>query len=315
MRTCIAMTPRPTPRIWAICILLVFWTAAIPSLAAELDDRAVTVVPDQEKRSTIQDVDGYAYLSEDKTLSQTRQAAMTNAKRQAVEQAKTYISSKTTVENFEITQDIIEGASAGAVTVLEQKDLGIEDNNRYHVWIRAEVEYGLKPPSPSAPMSSAAAPITADGPLTVKVWTPKKHYQDGERIEIFIQGNRDFYARIVDITTSGDIFQLLPNAYRGQTQFMAGKVYRIPDTEDRFDLKVSPPYGEDQIVVYASDRPLGDVPLDPTGGGLGSYRGSREALGVRTRGIQVTGAAGAVTPDGPSGAEFYEGTWRVTTGP
>lgn len=164
-------------------------------------------------------------------------------------------------------------------------------------------------------MSAGAPSITTDGPLTVKAWTPQKHYRDGERIEIFIQGNRDFYARIVDVTSGGDIIQLLPNAYRGQARFMAGKVYRIPDTGDRFDLKVSPPYGEDQIVVHASDRPLGDVPLDPSGGGLGSYRGSREALGVRTRGIQVTGSAGTTAPAGPTGAEFYEGTWRVTTGP
>lgn len=145
MRISTALAPRSILRIWAVCVFWTIGTAAVSSFAAEPETRAVTVVPDQEKRSTIQDVDGYAYLSEDKTLSQTRQAAMANAKRQAVEQAKTYISSKTRVEDFEITQDIIEGESAGAVTVLEHKDLGIEDNNRYHVWIRAEVEYGLKP--------------------------------------------------------------------------------------------------------------------------------------------------------------------------
>ncbi|MFH1980894.1 MAG: DUF4384 domain-containing protein [Pseudomonadota bacterium] len=263
----------------------------------------------------IQEVDGFAYLSEDKTLSQTRQTAMANAKRQAVEQAKTYISSKTTVENFEITQDVIEGASAGVVTVLEQKDLGIEGNNRYHVWIKAEVEYGLKPPPASPAASGAPASMDVDGPLTVKVWTSRKHYRDGERIEIFIQGNRDFYARIVDITSNGSIIQLLPNTYRRQTQFKAGQVYRIPDAEDRFDLKVSPPYGEDQIVVYASDSPLGDVALEPASGGLNSYQGSRESLGVSTRGIQVSGTAGSSRPEGATGAEFYEGMWKVTTGP
>ena len=51
--------------------------------------------PDQEKRSCIQEVDGYAYLSEEKTLSQIRSAAFANAKRQAVENARTFIRSKT----------------------------------------------------------------------------------------------------------------------------------------------------------------------------------------------------------------------------
>lgn len=290
--------------------------AALTSYAAEPVIRGVSVVPDQEKRSTIQEVDGYAYLSEDKTLAQTRQAAMITAKRQAVEQARTYISSHTRVENFEITDDVIEGESVGAVTVLEQKDLGIEDNNRYHVWIKAEVEYGLTAPAAKTKDAPAASVMAAEGPLTVKVWTPRKHYRDGEQIEIFIQGNRDFYARIVDITSSGDIIQLLPNSYRQQTQFKGGQVYRIPDAEDRFNLKVSPPYGEDQIVVYAADKPLGDVALEPSGGGLNAYRGSRASLEVSTRGIQVTAApGGAGLPGSPSGAEFYEGVWKITSGP
>jgi len=55
-----------------------------------------SVVPDQEKRSCIQVVDGYAYLSENMTLAQTRAVAF--AKRQALEMAKTYIKSKTMVE-------------------------------------------------------------------------------------------------------------------------------------------------------------------------------------------------------------------------
>ena len=289
---------------------------AVTSNAAEPVIRGVSVVPDEEKRSTIQEVDGYAYLSEDKTLAQTRQAALITAKRQALEQARTYISSRTRVENFEITDDVIEGESVGAVTVLEQKDLGIEDNNRYHVWIKAEVEYGLTAPATQRKDQATTPVMAADGPLTVKVWTSRKHYRDGEEIEIFIQGNRDFYARIVDITSSGDIIQLLPNSYRQQTQFNGGQVYRIPDAEDRFNLKVSPPYGEDQIVVYASDKPLGEVALEPSGGGLNAYRGSRASLDVSTRGIQVTGApGGAGLTDGPSGAEFYEGVWKITSGP
>jgi hypothetical protein len=302
----------------ALSVLLTaaFLIAACPAAwAADPTFRAVSVVPDKEKRSTIQEVDGYAYLSEDMTLGQTRKAALVNAKRLAVEQAKTFINSKTTVEDFVITGDVIEGESYGSVTVLEQKDLGIEDNNRYHVWIRAEVEYGLKPPPPAAP--SAGAPMPA-GPLTVKVWTPKKHYADGERIEIFIQGNRDFYARIVDITSSGDIIQLLPNAHRRQSRFQGGQTYRIPDARDRFNLIVSPPYGEDQIVVYASDVPLGDVDLEPLGGGLEQFRGTRKEIGVKTRGIQVSPAGPGSGSGGGSprmGAEFYEASWELTTGP
>ncbi|MGD8367981.1 MAG: DUF4384 domain-containing protein [Desulfobacterales bacterium] len=288
------------------------FVAGGPLSAAEQTLRGVNVTPDQEKRSCIQSVDGYAYLSEDKTLSEIRAAAFANAKRQAVENARTFIQSKTQVENFELKSDKITATTEGAVTVLEQKDFGIEDNHRYHVWIKAEVEYKLRPSGGPSGDDAAAA-----GPLTVGVWTSKKTYRDGEAIEILLKGNRDFYARIVDVTASGEIIQLLPNAYRSINRFDAGKVYKIPDAGDHFTLKVSPPYGKDQIVVYASEAPLGRVDMESAGQGLGMYRGSRESLGIRTRGISVAGSA--VGSDSgqaaPAGAEFYEASWTLQTQP
>jgi hypothetical protein len=234
-----------------------------------------------------------------------------------VENARTFIRSKTQVENFELRSDEVTASTEGAVTVLEQKDFGIVDNQRYHVWIKAEVEYELQPAGPDAPSDDAVTLPGADGPLTVRVWTSKKTYRQGESIEIYLKGNRSFYARIVDITAGGDIIQLLPNGYRSINRFEGGKVYKIPDGNDRFKLEVGPPYGRDQIVVYASEAPLGQVDMDAVGQGLGRYRGTKESFGIRTRGITVAGdgpssAAGAAPP---AGAEFYEASWNLETRP
>ena len=93
--------------------------------------------------------------------------------------------------------------------ILEQKDFGIEDNTRYHIWIKAEVEYGLKPKIKSSASGDKtdkgpfSAVLDTNAPLTVRVWTPKKTYTEGESIKICIQGNRDFYVRIIDITSNG----------------------------------------------------------------------------------------------------------------
>jgi len=279
--------------------------------------RGVFVVPDEEKRSSIHEVDGYAYLSEKMTLEQVRNMAVTTAKRQAVERAKTYIESKTTVENFEVTQDQIMGKSHGAVTVLEMKDLGVENNTRYHVWIKAEVEYGIKPSGQNTDENFSerlsSTHLDPHAPLTVKVWTSKKEYRKGDHIIVYMQGNRDFYARIVDITSDGNIIQLLPNDYRRQDRFEAGRIYEIPGTKDRFDLEVTPPFGEDRIVVYASDVPLGNVAMNSAGAGLGAFRGTRESLGIRTRGISVKASGGKGAS--AAGAEFYESSWKLRTGP
>lgn len=270
------------------------------------ENRALQDVPDEEKRSSIHEVDGYGYLSENMTTAQVRQAALATAKRQALEMAQTYIKSKTLVEDFETKYDLIWASAEGAVTVLEQKDLGIEDNSRYHVWIKAEVKYDLKPIKPNV-----AGPGTMDPtlPLKVQVWTDRKTYKESESIVIFIKGNRDFYGRVVDINPEGDIVQLFPNDYRKDNLFKAGVVYRIPDGADQFTLRVVPPFGEDRIVVYASEVPQGEVPLEPAGSGLHRYRGLKTDLDTGTRGVTIVSKKAG----GPAGADFYEANWIVST--
>ncbi|MDD4953001.1 MAG: DUF4384 domain-containing protein, partial [Desulfovibrionaceae bacterium] len=117
----------------------------------------------------------------------------------------------------------------------------------------------------AAPYQAPAAP--AAGPLSVKVWTDKKEYRQGEKIFISLQGNRDFYGKIVYLTASGEVIQLLPNDLRTLNFFKSGRVYRIPDTGAAFNLEVTPPFGSEQIVVYASESPLAKVSTRSIGQG------------------------------------------------
>lgn len=271
---------------------------------------------DGEKRSFIQAVDGYAYLSETMNLADIREMAFTNAKKKAVKMTSSYIKSKTRIENFVLQEDILESSSEGMVTILEEKDHGIEGNDRYHVWIKAEVVFDLEPRDRKQNTLSAESEISQevlspDAPLTVQVWTAKKIFQPGENVIVYMKGNRDFYARIVDITTDGNIVQLLPNRFRSDSFFKGGQIYKVPDSDDQFALKVSPPYGNDRIIVYASDNPLGKVDLEGTASGLGLFRGSAKNLALQTRGIAVVGSQN----DETAGAEFYERTWSFTTQP
>lgn len=291
----------------SVLLLLFFFFLAMPKVGYSEEGRGVNVVPDKEKRSCIQTVDGYAYLSEDMTLGQTRAVAFANAKQQALEMTRTNITSKTKVKDGELEYELIWAETEGAVTILEQKDHGVVDNTRYHVWIKAEVEYGLKRKDPEADAEHMV--MDEDAPLTVKVWSSKKKYKKSEKIKIYVKGNRDFYARIVDITADGNIIQLLPNDYRRINFFKAGEVYKIPDQGDHFDLEVTEPFGEDQIVVYASEAPVGEVDMDSVGQGLKAYRGSRESFAAMTRGLSVVGDGTGFV----SGAEFYEATWSITT--
>ncbi|MBI5971161.1 MAG: DUF4384 domain-containing protein, partial [Deltaproteobacteria bacterium] len=53
---------------------------------------------------------------------------------------------------------------------------------------------------------------------------------------------------------------------RGNNYFNGGVIYEIPSGEDRFELDVSPPFGEENITVYASPSQVGEIDLKPSGG-------------------------------------------------
>ena len=273
------------------------------------DTRAIEVVPDNEIRSRIISADGYAQVPDIKTVLENklvfnfRQAAIIDAKRNALEMARTHIKSEVRLENGVLKYDLVWAASEGQVSILEMKDYGIENDSRYHVWIRAEVGYTLR-------LKDQAHSLDIDLPLTVKVWTPEKVYRRNEKIEISLEGNRDFHARIVNVTPGGPKVQLLPNDYRQASFFKARKTYRIPDDGDQFSLIASAPFGEERIIVYASELPLGPIPMEPLGKGLRGFRGSTELLSETTR-IKIEPEE--EIPKG--GADFYQAEWTITTRP
>jgi len=260
-----------------------------------------------KKHSCIQSVDGFAYLSENMTISQTRATAFANARRQALEMANTFIKSRTAIQDYQITGDNIDMSAEGNVKIIEQKDIGIENNNRYHVWIKAEVEYTIL--SSGEEIFAKKDTINAY-PLTVKVWTSKDKYKNGDKIKIFIKGNKEFYAKIVSISPSKSIVQLFPNKFRNDQVFEAGKIYQIPDQKDKFNLTAGPPYGTDKIMVFASGVPLGLSPLVEYGNGLHLFEGTPESYSLKTRGIVISStennAKGSV-------ADFYEASCKITT--
>ena len=264
---------------------------------------------DTTKRSTIVEVDGYAYISEDKTPRQMREEALANAKREALERAQTYIKSVTKVENFMLEYDLIQSGAEGFVKVLESKDHGITADNRYHYWIKAEVEYSLESDRDRRDLSADLIK-NEKAPLTVYIWTEKKEYREGEKIRIFLQGNKDFYARVVYRDVSGNLLQLLPNPHREENFFKGGKVVTIPGEGDQFDLEVGPPFGIENIIVYASSAQMGDVDVENMGDVVYGVQGDLNNYGAKTRGIKITERKGG---ERSQSAEFFEARWELMT--
>jgi hypothetical protein len=73
---------------------------------------------------------------------------------------------------------------------------------------------------------------------------------------------------------------------------------------------MSPPYGTDRAVVYASEVPLGEVAMSQIGQGLRAYDGDQKSLAVLTCGIFVVSRR-AENKRVPI-VSFYEATYEIT---
>ncbi len=172
-------------------------------------------------------------------------------------------------------------------------------------------------PPTEDPAAFARALKDPNGPLTVAIWTDAAEYKQGETMVVRLQGNKDFYAKITYQDADGQIIQILPNKFRDSARFKGGEELKIPDTGDRFQMKVTGPYGKERFTVYASNEPIPPIetkPADPTTGVLQSD--NREAITKRTRGLSIEAAdekpAASQAAEAPT-KELYTREWTVTT--
>jgi hypothetical protein len=160
-------------------------------------------------------------------------------------------------------------------------------------------------------MKKAKDSVTDDPslPLAVKVWTDKESYRGGEKIKVYLQGNKPFFARVIYRDAGGNNLQLLPNPYRQDNYFQGAVIYEIPSGKDKFELEVNPPFGEENILIYASVSELGDLNLQQEGS-IYTVTNTPQDIGIKSRSVKIK----AVTPGAaPQQAEFSEGKAIVKT--
>ena len=282
---------------------LLLWISFIVLLAAPLLHAA---------QSTITEAEGNACLGDDRSRKQTEQAALTDARRNAAEAALTYLRSETRVKDSVMEQDIIAAWTNASVKILNVLDKAWYRNaatgDCYRMRIRAEVI-----PDERALAQAAREKDPADDPsgsLQVRIWADKKQYQRGEKIRLYLKGNKPFYARVLYRDAGGNLLQILPNPYRNQNYFQGGVVYEIPSGDDRFDLEISPPFGEENILLYAGTSPLGDLRLKAAAG-IYEVETKSSDVAARTRGVRIE-----TRPDGqasPPAAGFVEEKVTIRT--
>ncbi len=262
-------------------------------------------------QSTITEAEGYACMGEDRSRRQTQQAALEAAKRNAIEFASTYMTSETHIKDFELEKDLVSAYANATVKIIKELEKGWYKDVNAGDCFRIKIKVEVIPDEKAMEKVSKGKDVADDpsAPLHVRLWTDKKEYERGDRMRIYIKGNKPFYASVIYKDAAGEMVQILPNPYRNENYFQGGTIYEIPSGNDRFDLEISPPFGEENITVYASTSPLGDIDLHSQGG-VYFVKTKAKDVGARTRGVTLTGKS-----TGKSGyaSEFYEDKAEVKT--
>ena len=262
-------------------------------------------------QSTITEAAGYACMGEDRSRRQTELAALEAAKRNAIEFASTYMTTETHVKDFELEKDLVSAYANATVKIIKKLEKSWYKDVNAGDCFRVKIKVEVIPDQEAMDKVSKTKDVADDpsAPLHVRLWTDKKEYERGDRMKIYIKGNKPFYARVIYKDAAGKMVQILPNPYRNENYFQGGVIYEIPSGNDRFDLEISPPFGEENITVYASTSPLGKIDLHSQGG-VYFVKTKAKDIGARTRGIKLTGKS---TDKSGYASEFYENKAEVKT--
>jgi len=266
--------------------------------------------------SSITEADGQSCMDDDKSRKQTRDVALQDAKRLAMEYAGSYLESETIVENFELKSDLIKAfrkANVKVIDILEETWAG-ENNECFTIRIKAEVI-----PNNNIMQQVDTSQMLADprAPLNVKLWTSKDSYKAGENVRIYVQGNKPFFARLIYVDADKNNIQLLPNQHRSDNYFAGSTIFEIPSFKDGFVMTVGEPFGAEKVVLYASTSPLGQLSTAPAGADIFLVNDAAPEIPRRTRGISLkkvsSNSAAASARASTEVAEFSESEVAITT--
>ncbi|HSG99652.1 MAG TPA: DUF4384 domain-containing protein, partial [candidate division Zixibacteria bacterium] len=99
--------------------------------------------------------------------------------------------------------------------------------------------------------------VDIDPELDVEIWTDNESgiYYEGDEIKIYFRANRDCWVAIYNIDTDGRVNLIYPFDEFDDPYIEGGRIYRIPDRYDDYELIVQGPSGVENIQIVASRTP------------------------------------------------------------
>ena len=125
-----------------------------------------------------------------------------------------------------------------------------------------------------------------DGPK-VRLWSDRAEYYAGDTLTLHVSGKQDFYGRLLYLTASGELYEIVPASPLPGQPFKADKEYAVPARGEGRALTVSAPFGREKVVLVSAFAPLPELP------------GKEVAPGVRLLSVNLNAALTALGVPGP----------------
>ncbi len=293
-----------------LCVLMVAAIGLIcPRYASSAKSKEPQFDLEKDRRFIICTGTGYAYISKKTSREAGRQKALAVAKRLLLRKSHQILQERL-AHMRDAARFEFEAIRPGEyVRIIRQKEVSPPFQGRDSacgMQVTAEIRYWLI-------FSGDPRKLLSDSrlPLTVRVWSDKPAYREGEKAIYYIKGNRRFFTRIIDKAPDGEMLQLVPNTHRKFHSFEGGKTYPMPDPSrgENFNLEVGPPFGRETVLLFASNAPMGQARFAKYIGGFGLVKGSEGDV-VREARAEVVpklkDEAGAF-----SYVEFFETRWLI----
>ncbi len=160
--------------------------------------------------------------------------------------------------------------------------------DRWHASIVSIDE--LKKTEERIPIQFGLSLQTADG---------RTQYREGESLSFRIKADADCHLILLDHQSDGTTVLLFPNRFNPRGFIRKGETIILPSLEDnRFDLVVGPPFGDDRIEAIAA---TGENTLHAKFSELTAALPEDQNIAVARRGIFVQGVGEALaSPEGKS---------------
>lgn len=127
-------------------------------------------------------------------------------------------------------------------------------------------------------------------------------FKQGDKIAFLVSLDKDAHLLMIYQDANNNLIQVIPNRYRPRDLYQAGLFIAVPDSKEPFEFVVNPPFGEEQLWVFASANTFPALEGEELGNGLRKLNGNLPEILQKVRANK-------------NNAVYGESTTLVTTTP